>query len=127
MRYRELIETQILDWLQRDLYHGTARRRLAFSSTHVAYFTPHLHDAWNMAYSDAEIDGGTPRVLRVRLSIQNPVRIDTMAMQDLHVHPDQVARLQAEGYDCAIGAYDNEVAVFGNHHIHVEEIIEASS
>jgi len=112
------------DWLKHDLYHGTARRRLAFSPTHVAYLTPDLRTAWDHAKMDAEVDGGTPLVLRVRLSIENPVRLDTREMQDLHANDDLVARLQAQGYDSAIGEHDNEVAVFGNQHIHVVEIMK---
>lgn len=109
-----------------DMYHGTARRRLDFSPTHVAFFTPDLAVAWSHAEMDAEVDGGTPRVFRVKLSVQNPIKLDTELMQDLHLpdHRDLVARLQAEGYDCAIGAYDGEVCVFNRKDIHIQEVLE---
>ena len=73
---------------------------------------------------DAQVDAGTPRVIRVRLSVKNPAVLDEIEMQDLHSRPDRVAKLRGQGHDCAIGPYDVEIAVFGNQNIHVREIID---
>lgn len=126
-RYMMLCETSPA-WLMDDLYHGTARRWLDFSPTRVAYFTRDLRLAWQLADMDSEVEGGTPRVFRVKLGVPNPVRMDHTLMQDLHMHEHNalVARLRAEGYNCAIGdgEYDGgEVCVLSRNDIHVQEII----
>ena len=55
----------------------------------------------------------------MRLTVSSPATIDSNQMQDLHYMPAIVKELQASGYDCAIGSHANEVAVFGNTHIHI--------
>jgi hypothetical protein len=108
-----------------DFYHGTARRQLRFDTrpNSVSYFTPEIEVARDYALSDATIDAGTPHIIRAKLSVRNPAKLDEVEMQDLHADPARVAELQAQGHDCAIHEYEWEVAVFGDHSIHVEEII----
>lgn len=67
-------------------------------------------------------------VIRAKLSLRNPIRLDTMLMQDLHMaeHHQLVARLQAQGHDAAIGEWENEVVVFDPKDIHVQEIMQDS-
>jgi hypothetical protein len=123
-RWIRLCEAMMPDWLTGDVYHGTARNGLEFHSNRVAYFTSNFKSAREHALMDANVDGGTPRVIKATLSVKRPVRIDTYEMQDLHFKPDVVKALEAQGHDCAIGDYEGEVAIFGDRNIHVQEIID---
>lgn len=129
MRIDEISEAKAnLNWLQGVFYHGTARKNLTFRPNRVTYFTPFLKDAISHAGMDAEVDGGRPVVIQVRLLVKRPIKLDTMLMQDLHLysHEEMVQQLKAQGYDAAIsnnGEYQDEIAVFYPKSIQVERVI----
>src|SRR3546814_698533 len=54
------------------LYHGTARNNLAFHPHHPAYLTSDVDEARNYASMDAEVDGGTPIVLTLKIAHPMP-------------------------------------------------------
>lgn len=123
-RWITLCEAIVPDWILGDQFHGTARNSLEFRPNRVAYFTPSVTSARDHALMDSETEGGTPRVIRVRLSVKNPAVIDSNEMQDLHFLPDQVSELESHGHDCAVGEHDNEIAVFDIRNIHIQEIMD---
>lgn len=102
-------------------YHGTARRNLAFSPDRPAYLSPEKGEAEIYAAMDAEIEGGTPTVLAVRIFDPVAAILPTLLMQDLHLaeHDSLVSSLVAEGYNCAIsnGPDNAEAVVFGGVHL----------
>lgn len=119
-----LIETAAPAWIHQDMYHGTARDDHAFDAARVAYFTPDRDEAVEHAYMDAGIEDGQPVLIRARLRVNNPALIDTRLMQDLHFAATELARLKAEGYDCAIGAHEDEICVFSAQSVEIIELIE---
>jgi hypothetical protein len=128
MKMRDIIrivENLLPNWLTEPLYHGTARNDLTFHPKRVAYFAADFPSARRHALLDAEVDAGTPHVICVRLKSPRPAKIDGILMQDLHMYPAEVAKLMAQGHDCAIGigfAYDGEVAVFPNAKMDIDQI-----
>jgi hypothetical protein len=103
------------------LYHGTARRNVSFSPDRPAYLTPCRIEAQTYADMDAEIEGGTPAVLTLKIIDPAAKSLPMVLMQDLHLreHDSLVASLVAQGYNCAIAndPENFEVAVFGAKHL----------
>src|SRR3546814_13420475 len=53
---------------------------------------------------DAEVDGGTPIVLTLKIAHPMPAFLPFMLLQDLHLpqHEGLCASLRAQGYNCAV-------------------------
>jgi hypothetical protein len=94
------------------MYHGTAREKRAWSPTRPAYFTPDYDDAVDLANMDGEVDGETPYVLAVYLSIKNPIRLGWEESNVLNVEPERVQSLIKDGYDGVFGVGDADDDVF---------------
>lgn len=103
------------------LYHGTARNNLAFHPHHPAYLTSDVDEARNYASMDAEVDGGTPIVLTLKIAHPMPAFLPFMLLQDLHLpqHEGLCASLRAQGYNCAVANEPDslEAVVFGARHL----------
>src|SRR3546814_18153805 len=80
------------------LYHGTARNNLAFHPHHPAYLTSDVDEARNYASMDAEVDGGTPIVLTLKIAHPMPAFLPFMLLQDIHLpqHEGLCASLRSE-------------------------------
>jgi len=61
---------------------------------------------------DGEVDGETPYVLAVYLSIKNPIRLGWEESTVLNVEPERVQSLIKDGYDGAFGVGDADDDVF---------------
>lgn len=115
-------------YLRGDFYHGTARTNLKFHDTAPAYLTKNKALALEYAEDDAEVAGGTPYVLRVRLHCTTPYVTDHGMMQDLHMsmeHGAFVRDLLTQGYDCVVGDTGvDEICVIDPSKIEVVEEIK---
>src|SRR3546814_9961977 len=70
-----------------DLYHGTARNNLAFHPHHPPYLPSDVDEARNYASMDAEVDGGTPIVLTLKIAHPMPAFLPFMLFQYLILPP----------------------------------------
>src|SRR3546814_11597668 len=94
---------------------------LAFHPHHPAYLTSDVDEARNYASMDAEVDGGTPIVLTLKIAHPMPAFLPFMLLQDLHLpqHEGLCASLRAQGYNFAVAnePASLEPVVFGARHL----------
>src|SRR3546814_14565881 len=94
---------------------------LAFHPHHPAYLTSDVDEARNYASMDAEVDGGTPIVLTLKIAHPMPAFLPFMLLQDLLLpQPEGLcASLRAQGYNCAVANEQDslEAVVLGARHL----------
>jgi hypothetical protein len=120
-------ESKVVDSKGRPLvvYHGTSIKKTRFRRERGmggmgAYFTSSKKEAEVYAEDDASIDGGTPIVMPVYLSLQNPYRVAfhfDRSTYDENADPQAISetfmdRLESSGYDGIIITNTNEYVAF---------------
>ena len=89
------------------VYHGTARENPDFRPARGGrlggiYFAPSAAEAGEHAEMDSEIDGGSPFVIPVYLSVKNP-KVFTASIESQEFDLEQMHEWERQGFDGVIG------------------------